>query len=104
MQKQNIAIDPQEQIRRVYLAVLEKQERFDALKQGLASYPAQNVEGGAESPEAAAARSDLNRRIDGWVDFPFAGLSAVQVTQLRQMMVDERINVALSPWKESNGY
>jgi hypothetical protein len=34
----------------------------------------------------------------------FDGLSATQVVLWRSIVVEERINVALSPWKESNFY
>jgi superfamily I DNA and/or RNA helicase len=97
-------LDSHEQIRRVYFSVLETQEHFDEFKQLLALYPAQNDEQGSESAEAANVRSSLNERINSWVDFPFSGLSALQIALLRQMLVEERINVALSPWKESNNY
>ena len=45
-----------------------------------------------------------NERIDEWVGGGFDGLSAAQVLLWRSIVVEERINVALSPWKESNGY
>jgi hypothetical protein len=104
MQDRNRVDDPHEQLRRVAFAALETQERFDALKRALATYPARELEGDLESSDAAMLRNELNQQIDGWVDFPFAGFSAVQVTLLRRMLVEERINVALSPWKESNSY
>lgn len=97
-------LDPQEQLRRVYFSVLESQEHFDEFKQLLALYPAENASDGSETQEASAVRASLNERIDSWVDFSFSGLSAMQMTLLRQMLVEERINVALCPWKESNGY
>jgi hypothetical protein len=34
----------------------------------------------------------------------FQGLSAAQVLQWRAIVVEERLNVSLSPWKESNVY
>jgi hypothetical protein len=35
---------------------------------------------------------------------PFSGLSSSQIQMWRAIVVEERINVALSPWKESNSY
>jgi hypothetical protein len=35
---------------------------------------------------------------------PFSGLSSSQIQMWRAIVVEERINVALSPWKESNCY
>ncbi|MBK7583764.1 MAG: hypothetical protein IPI67_26670 [Myxococcales bacterium] len=97
-------LDAQEQLRRVYFSVLESQEHFDEFKQLLALYPADNDDRGTETAEATSVRTSLNQRINNWVDFPFSGLSALQITLLRQMLVEERLNVALSPWKESNTY
>ena len=42
--------------------------------------------------------------IGGWVGDRFGGLSATQMLQWRAIVVEERFNVSLSPWKESNNY
>ena len=95
--------DPHEQLRRLYRSLLEEQNRFDEFKQLLALYPA-TVEGDAEAPEAQQIRARLNARINEWLHGEFDGLSAAQVILWRSIVVEERINVALSPWKESNFY
>jgi hypothetical protein len=46
----------------------------------------------------------LNARIRDWVGDKFVGLSATQMLQWRAIVVEERFNVSLSPWKESNNY
>jgi hypothetical protein len=98
----NIALDPHAQLRRLYLTLLQDQNRFDEFKQLLALYPA-IVEDG-ESAEALGIRARLNARITTWLDGGFDGLSATQVSLWRSIVVEERINVTLSPWKESNLY
>ena len=96
-------VDSHEQLRRLYRSLLEDQNRFDEFKQLLALYPVPQA-GDAESPEAEEIRAKLNQRIQDWLSGDFSGLSATQVILWRGIVVEERINVALSPWKESNWY
>jgi len=96
-------VDFHEQLRRLYRSLLEDQNRFDEFKQLLALYPVPQA-GGDESAEAEEIRSKLNARIQEWLAGGFTGLSATQVVLWRSIVVEERINVALSPWKESNWY
>jgi hypothetical protein len=96
--------DPHIQLRRLYVSLLEDQNRFDEFKQLLATYPCDATEDGEESPEAIRVRAQLNARIGDWLCGHFDALSAAQVILWRSIVVDERINVAISPWKESNGY
>jgi hypothetical protein len=95
--------DPHEQLRRLYRSLLEDQNRFDEFKQILALYPT-STDGDSESVEAQQIRARLNARIGEWLHGDFDGLSATQVVLWRSIVVEERINVALSPWKESNMY
>ena len=99
----NTHADPHEQLRRLYRSLLEHQDRFDEFKFLLSEYPAA-LEGDAETEEARAVRAKLNGRIGVWLAGDFEGLSAAQVLLWRSIVVEERINVALSPWKESNFY
>jgi hypothetical protein len=94
-------LDPHAQLRALYQSLLTRQDRFDEFKQLLALYPT-DVSGDDESPDASDIRERLNTRISEWIGGPFAGLSATQVVLWRSIVVEERINVALSPWKESN--
>lgn len=98
------AADPHTQMRALYLSLLTRQENFDEFKQLLALYelPAGDLDAEPEGP--AAVRSRLNARIRAWVGSRFDGLSAAQVLQWRAIVVEERLNVSLSPWKESNVY
>jgi hypothetical protein len=96
--------DPHTQLRQLYQSLLTRQERFDEFKQLLALYPVEEVTDDDEPPYAADIRGRLNRRISEWIAQPFMGLSVTQVTQWRAIVVEERINVCLSPWKESNAY
>jgi hypothetical protein len=96
--------DPHVQLRRLYVSLLEDQNRFDEFKQLLAMYPVASDEDGEESEEAVRVRAQLNARINDWLCGSFDALSAAQVVLWRSIVVDERINVAISPWKESNGY
>lgn len=95
------ASNPHAQLRELYLTLLTNQENFDEFKQMLASYP--ELADDTETSEAAEIRAALNDRINEWVD-NFHGLSAKQVLLWRAIVVEERVNVALSPWKESNLY
>ncbi len=95
--------DPHAELRRLYISLLEDQNRFDEFKQLLAHYesePGTDV----ESDEARELRARLNGRIREWIGGEFEGLSAAQVMLWRNIVVEERINVAVSPWKESNLY
>lgn len=97
-------LDPHEQLRRLYRSLLEEQNRFDEFKQLLALYPTADAEDQVESEEAKAVRAKLNARINEWLNGDFEGLSAAQVVLWKSIVVEERINVALSPWRESNAY
>jgi len=97
-------VDPHAQLRALYLSLLTRQENFDEFKQLLALYELKDDALDAEPEEAAVVRSRLNERIRDWVGGRFDGLSAAQVLQWRAIVVEERLNVSLSPWKESNMY
>lgn len=97
-------IDPHAQLRALYLSLLTRQEHFDEFKQLLALYEVSPETLDTEPAEAAAVREKLNARIRQWVGGRFDGLSAAQVIQWRAIVVEERFNVSLSPWKESNVY
>jgi len=94
--------DPHVQLRRLYSSLLEEQNRFDEFKQLLSLYPVGEED--EESDDARSVRAKLNARINEWLCGDFDGLSATQVALWRSIVVEERINVALSPWKESNIY
>ena len=94
--------DPHTQLRRLYASLLEEQSRFDEFKQHLQLYPVSETD--EETDEAREVRARLNGRINDWLCGQFDGLSASQVVLWRSIVVEERINVALSPWKESNMY
>jgi hypothetical protein len=97
-------IDRHEQLRQLYLALLSRQERFDEFKQLLGAYPPATSIDDAEPEEAQAVRAKLNQRISEWIGGPFEGLSVTELLLWRVIVVEERFNVALSPWKESNAY
>lgn len=96
--------DPQKQLRALYQSLLEHQSHFDEFKQLLALYDAPIDHNPHEPPGAAEVRARLNERIRDWVGPSFGGLSALQLIQWRAILVEERLNVSLSPWKESNIY
>jgi hypothetical protein len=106
MNPPSTAIDPHAQLRALYLSLLTHQSHFDEFKQLLALYDVkpEELEADEEPRAAAQLRSRLNARIRSWVGRQFDGLSAAQVLQWRAIVVEERLNVALSPWKESNIY
>lgn len=99
----NASTDPHAQLRALYMSLLTRQEHFDEFKQLLALY---DVSGSTddEPAEASEVRARLNARIRAWIGGRFDGLSVVQVLQWRAIVVEERFNVSLSPWKESNIY
>jgi hypothetical protein len=96
--------DPHAQLRALYLSLLTHQEHFDEFKQLLALYEVAPEIMTCEPDGACQVRGRLNDRIREWVGGGFAGLSAAQVQQWRTIVVDERFNISLSPWKESNLY
>jgi hypothetical protein len=96
-------IDPHAQLRRLYIALLENQDRFDEFKQLLALYEVPRDDAN-ETEDSTGIRHTLNARIREWIGPEFEGLNTAQTTLWRNIVVDERINVAVSPWKESNGY
>jgi hypothetical protein len=99
------ALDPHAQLRALYQALLSNQECFDEFKRLLQLYDFVPDEGDDEEPsEAADVRERLNQQIRGWIGGAFDGLSARQTLQWRAIIVEERFNVSLSPWKESNAY
>jgi hypothetical protein len=96
--------DPHAQLRALYQALLANQERFDEFKRLLQLYDFDPRVTEEEPMDAAAVRQRLNDRISIWIGGSFSGLSAMQTFQWRAIIVEERFNVSLSPWKESNGY
>lgn len=104
MNTRNESIDPHVQLRALYASLLTHQEHFDEFKQLLAMYDVSPELSDSEPADAASVRDRLNDKIRSWVGGPFDGLSAAQVLQWRAIVVEERLNVALSPWKESNCY
>jgi hypothetical protein len=98
------SFDPHAQLRALYQALLSSQECFDEFKRLLQLYDFDPREMEREPAEAAEIRVKLNDRIRAWVGGSFDGLSATQTLQWRAIIVEERFNVSLSPWKESNGY
>jgi hypothetical protein len=99
-----LPVDPHAQLRSLYMSLLSHQERFDEFKRLLALYDVKPEQLDAEPLEAADVRERLNERIRTWIGGRFDGLSAAQALQWRAIVVEERFNVSLSPWKESNGY
>ena len=95
--------DPHSQLRALYRSLLERQSNFDEFKQLLSLYPVSS-DGTDESTEAGEIRAKLNARIASWLGGQFDGLSIIQLLQWRAIVVEERFNVVLSPWKESNMY
>lgn len=101
---QDVIHDSHAELRALYRNLMDNQENWDEIKQLLARYPNAADEGDDEPTEAAAVRQTLNERISEWLQGPIEGLSAQQVLLLRGILVDQRWNVALAPWKESNFY
>jgi hypothetical protein len=99
-----VTFDPHSQLRALYQALLSSQDYFDEFKRMLALYSFDPLQVDEEPAEAAGIRQKLNDRIRAWVGRDFAGLSATQMLQWRAIVVEERFNVSLSPWKESNIY
>src|SRR5262249_37629599 len=96
--------DPHSQLRALYRSLLARQSNFDEFKQLLGLYPLSSIESREETEEASQIRAHLNSRIAAWLGGNFDGLSVVQLLQWRAIVVEERFNVVLSPWKESNWY
>jgi hypothetical protein len=99
-----VSYDPHAQLRALYQVLLSNQDCFDEFKRMLALYDFDPGRVDAEPEDAAQMRLKLNARIRDWVGDKFVGLSATQMLQWRAIVVEERFNVSLSPWKESNNY
>lgn len=99
-----LPVDPHAQLRALYVALLEHQEYFDEFKHLLSLYATPPEALDEEPLESARVRGLLNGKIRAWVNGPFTDLSVAQVLQWRAIVVDERLNVSISPWKESNAY
>lgn len=97
-------LDPHAQLRSLYQSLLSRQEYFDEFKRLLALYEVKPGDLDEEPEDALEVRTQLNDRIREWVGGTFDGLSAAQTLQWRAIVVEERFNVSLSPWKESNVY
>jgi hypothetical protein len=97
-------VDPHAQVRALYAALLEREDRFHEFKRALALYDLRSEQIEDEPTEAMALRERLNERIRSWLPVPFDGISAVQMLQWRAIIVEERFNISVSPWKESNVY
>ncbi len=96
--------DPHAQLRALYCSLLTHQEHFDEFKHLLALYEVAPEVMEEEPACALEVRDRLNERIRAWIGGRFDGLSVAQVIQWRAIVVEDRINVSLSPWKESNCY
>src|ERR1700761_6447640 len=92
------AADPQAQLRALYLSLLTHQEHFDEFKQLLALYAVAPDVMASVPEQACQVRHQLNQRIRAWVGDHFDGLSSAQVLMWRAIVVEERLNVSLSPW------
>lgn len=99
-----LTFDPHAQLRALYQALLSNQESFDEFRRLLALYSLDPNKVEEEPEESAAVRQKLNDRIRSWIGGGFVGLSAMQTLQWRAILIEERFNVSLSPWKESNCY
>jgi hypothetical protein len=95
--------DPHAQLRALYKSLLDNHDHFAEFK-GLLSLYEVSPETDDETDDARTVRERLNERIRAWLDGDFDGLSPAQTLQWRRIVVEERINVSLSPWKESNWY
>ena len=93
-----------EHVWRLYIALLVKKERFNEFQQLLLLYPAEASPTEEEPEEAAATRALINRRINEWIGKEVPAHSAMEILQWRQVLVDGRFAIAISPWKESNFY
>lgn len=96
--------DPHAQLRALYMTLLRSQERFDEFKHLLSLYQVPGGGEGDEPTEASAVRAALNSKVRDWLGVPFEELTAIQVLQWRAILVEERLNIAVSPWKEANNY
>ncbi len=96
--------DPHTQLRALYQALCTNHDHFEEFRTLLSLYEVKPDEAESEPVEAADIREKLNGRIREWLGGEFEGLSAVQALLWRAILVEERFNVALSPWRESNMY
>ena len=103
MQSIQLETDPHCQLRALYQSLINREDYFQEFKQLLALYGWNSPDDG-EAPEDAELRERLNDRIRQWLGGHFDGLSAMQMMLWRNIVVESRFNVTLSPWKEANTY
>jgi hypothetical protein len=102
----NVQIDeskPTDQLRAIYLKLMIDHDHFDEFRAILASYPliADEAE---ESEYATGIRLLATERAREWTGIHIERLSSAQMLVLRDVLVDQRRNIAASPWQESNMY
>jgi hypothetical protein len=91
-----------EQLRALYHALLSSQECFDEFKHLLQLYGVDSQHNdGVEPADATAVRQHLNDRIRTWIGGGFDGLTATQTLEWRAIIVEERFNASVSPWRIS---
>jgi hypothetical protein len=90
------------QLRALYNALLNEHERFDVFRRMLALYDVPE-DADVEPAEATAVREELNARIRSWLG-EFDGMGPQEILLWRRIVIEDRFNVTLSPWKESNGW
>jgi hypothetical protein len=87
-------------VRALYRALIQSEDRFQEFEAHLAIYDAKTGEADEELPHPAAVRCRLNQRIRSWLSVPFDGLSAEQMREWRAIVIEERFDIAPSPWQE----
>ena len=100
----SVQLDPHAHLQSLYMSLLTRQERFDEFKHLLSLYPDIPEAADTEPEEAREVREALNERIAEWTGRPLARLSATEMRIWRGVLVDQRVNIAISPWKEANHY
>lgn len=99
-----LQIDSRAQLRALYAQLVTRQDRFDEMKDLLATYPDPEPGADVESAHAVQVREAINGRIREWTRIGGGGLSPTQLLQLRDMLVAHRLNLSISPWPEANNY
>lgn len=94
--------DQHYQLRALYKVLCRKQSEFDEFRMIMACYRVDDV--AMEPPEARVLRDMATQRAREWTGLPIRYFSPFQMLQWRKLLVEDRENIAICPWKESNLY
>src|SRR5215510_9150104 len=96
--------DIREHVWWLWHALLMSKERFSEFQTLLSIYPTEPSSSEEEPEGAAALRARINRRVTEWLGRELQPLSASEILLFRELIIEQRMGIGISPWKESNAW